>query len=90
MQPDELGPGCDDPQVSQQLEIQTNYAGKVKRHRPEREIVACTSRQKAIDSIVERIAAFRDSAHHKLGIICKTRACTRHWPGPARPPPPAT
>ncbi len=45
----------------------------MERHGPEPEVLACTSRKQELNAIVERIEAFRNSAHNSLGIICKTR-----------------
>jgi len=45
----------------------------VERHGPEPEVLACTSRKLELNAIVERIEAFRNTAHNSLGIICKTR-----------------
>mgnify|MGYP005847711771 CR=1 FL=1 len=45
----------------------------VERHGPEPEVLACATRKKEIDAVVQRIEAFRASAHNSLAIICKTR-----------------
>ncbi len=45
----------------------------VERHGAEPEVLACASRKREVDAIIERIEAFRESSHKSLGIICKTR-----------------
>jgi len=50
----------------------------IERHGPAPEVLACTSRAKEIDAMVERIEAFRGSDHKSLGLICKTRRQAAH------------
>ena len=45
----------------------------LERHGPEPDVVRCGSQDEELAAIRQRVASFRSSGHHSLGILCKTQ-----------------